>query len=203
MKLLLRGTSVNFFSWWRVPGSNRWPPACKAGALPAELTPHIVEIKSTTYAFNTSVKCSTVSLFLLSKSNPLRWALIWFLGFIRSGGPRTRFPAGKPRRLQQSTGLLPRAAFRVHFGILAFWTQSSRSWLLFRILLEVVGQNGLEPSTSRLSVVCSSQLSYWPIFSFHIFIRYIFCVPSKLNNAVSIRTLCTDLRTLLESISSF
>ena len=29
---------------------------------------------------------------------------------------------------------------------------------------EVVGQNGLEPSTSRLSVVCSSQLSYWPIF---------------------------------------
>ena len=34
------GTSVNFL-WWRVPGSNRWPPACKAGALPAELTPHI------------------------------------------------------------------------------------------------------------------------------------------------------------------
>ena len=30
---------------------------------------------------------------------------------------------------------------------------------------EVVGQNGLEPSTSRLSVVCSSQLSYWPISS--------------------------------------
>ena len=61
--------SVSFI-WWRVPGSNRWPPACKAGALPAELTPHIEE---------------------------------------------------------------------------------------------VVGQNGLEPSTSRLSVVCSSQLSYWPI----------------------------------------
>ena len=29
----------------------------------------------------------------------------------------------------------------------------------------MVGQNGLEPSTSRLSVVCSSQLSYWPISS--------------------------------------
>ena len=28
-----------YFFWWRVPGSNRWPPACKAGALPAELTP--------------------------------------------------------------------------------------------------------------------------------------------------------------------
>ena len=37
-------------------------------------------------------------------------------------------------------------------------------------LFEVVGQNGLEPSTSRLSVVCSSQLSYWPIFDFHIFL---------------------------------
>ena len=31
------------------------------------------------------------------------------------------------------------------------------------LFFEVVGQNGLEPSTSRLSVVCSSQLSYWPI----------------------------------------
>ena len=31
------------------------------------------------------------------------------------------------------------------------------------LVFEVVGQNGLEPSTSRLSVVCSSQLSYWPI----------------------------------------
>ena len=29
---------------------------------------------------------------------------------------RTRFSAEKPRRLQQSTGLLPSAAFRVHFG---------------------------------------------------------------------------------------
>ncbi len=26
--------------WWRMPGSNRRPPACKAGALPAELIPH-------------------------------------------------------------------------------------------------------------------------------------------------------------------
>ena len=26
-------------SWWRLTGSNRRPPACKAGALPAELNP--------------------------------------------------------------------------------------------------------------------------------------------------------------------
>ena len=45
----LRGTifSFAFFSffikkkrkWWRWGGSNSWPPACKAGALPAELHP--------------------------------------------------------------------------------------------------------------------------------------------------------------------
>ena len=33
--------SFNMLSWWSVSGSNRWPPACKAGALPAELTPHV------------------------------------------------------------------------------------------------------------------------------------------------------------------
>ena len=28
-----------FRFWWRMTGSNRRPPACKAGALPAELIP--------------------------------------------------------------------------------------------------------------------------------------------------------------------
>ena len=41
--------------------------------------------------------------------------------------------------------------------------ETSFSRCFSQSLLEVVGQNGLEPSTSRLSVVCSSQLSYWPI----------------------------------------
>ena len=49
--------------------------------------------------------------------------------------------------------------------------------------LEVVGQNGLEPSTSRLSVVCSSQLSYWPISTSH-FLGTSTPVPSKLNNVI-------------------
>ena len=42
-------------------------------------------------------------------------------------------------------------------------TMNFRSLLQSTSLREVVGQNGLEPSTSRLSVVCSSQLSYWPV----------------------------------------
>ena len=70
--------------WWRVPGSNRWPPACKAGALPAELTPHVVEIKPTLVAFPSfRSKCLPVALFLLFHSNPLRWALNGALGFIK------------------------------------------------------------------------------------------------------------------------
>ena len=78
---------------------------------------------------------------------------------LRSGGPKwTRFSAEKPRRLKQSTGLFPRAGFRVPYR-----TLSSNPSASIQALWEVVGQNGLEPSTSRLSVVCSSQLSYWPI----------------------------------------
>ena len=31
--------------WWRMTGSNRRPPACKAGALPAELIPRRVAVE--------------------------------------------------------------------------------------------------------------------------------------------------------------
>jgi hypothetical protein len=31
--------------WWSQTGSNRRPPACKAGALPAELWPLIVGVR--------------------------------------------------------------------------------------------------------------------------------------------------------------
>src|SRR3954470_812993 len=31
--------------WWRMTGSNRRPPACKAGALPAELIPQDLSIE--------------------------------------------------------------------------------------------------------------------------------------------------------------
>ena len=41
-------------------------------------------------------------------------------------------------------------------------TSNSR-WILRSALTKLVGQSGLEPPTSRLSVVCSSQLSYWPV----------------------------------------
>ena len=53
---------------------------------------------------------------------------------------------------------------------------------------EVVGPSGLEPPTSRLSVVRSSQLSYGPV-RFAALQR----APSKLNNVTTLRSTITDL----------
>ena len=36
-QLLYQLSYTGIFEWWRMTGSNRRPPACKAGALPAEL----------------------------------------------------------------------------------------------------------------------------------------------------------------------
>ena len=38
--LSYRPKSRAWLVWWSLSGSNRRPPACKAGALPAELKPH-------------------------------------------------------------------------------------------------------------------------------------------------------------------
>ena len=61
--------------WWRVPGSNRWPPACKAGALPAELTPQKFQLKVKSWKL-------TVHNFQLS---------IFNFQLLRSGGPGLAF----------------------------------------------------------------------------------------------------------------
>ena len=36
-QLLYQLSYTGILRWWRMTGSNRRPPACKAGALPAEL----------------------------------------------------------------------------------------------------------------------------------------------------------------------
>ena len=50
-----------FYRWWRWWESNPWPPACRAGALPAELHPHLGLFK---WIVN-SEEFSTLSLFLI------------------------------------------------------------------------------------------------------------------------------------------
>ena len=39
--------------WWRLTESNRWPPACKAGALPTKLSPQLIN-KLMSLIFRTS-----------------------------------------------------------------------------------------------------------------------------------------------------
>ena len=56
------------------------------------------------------------------------------------------------------------SVFKVHLELALieiFLSEYFNQHISFR---KMVGQSGLEPPTSRLSVVCSSQLSYWPIF---------------------------------------
>ena len=50
------------------------------------------------------------------------------------------------------------------FELFAQWNLPFRRFQSTNIFFKVVGQSGLEPPTSRLSVVCSSQLSYWPVW---------------------------------------
>ena len=71
-------------------------------------------------------RCIWVSVFqetqwnIFSKGvsvNLFDFSLFTLTYYFKSGGPKwTRFPAGKPRRLKQSTGLFLRAGFRVLEG---------------------------------------------------------------------------------------
>ena len=53
----IQGASrLRFWKWWRWWGSNPWPPACRAGALPAELHPRF----RVAFAFSKTSKLSLV-----------------------------------------------------------------------------------------------------------------------------------------------
>jgi hypothetical protein len=53
--------------WWRMTGSNRRPPACKAGALPAELILHVVDISATSVIV--PCKGQKINRYILEGSN--------------------------------------------------------------------------------------------------------------------------------------
>ena len=44
-------------TWWRMTGSNRRPPACKAGALPTELIPQGPEATLTNSSTDLTLRC--------------------------------------------------------------------------------------------------------------------------------------------------
>ena len=104
--------------------------------------------------------------------------------------------------------MFPSVACSSYFGyfvqfsrcVLVSKTRSKHSLLskcLHPSLEKMVGPSGLEPPTSRLSVVRSSQLSYGPVLA-----ASSLRVPSKLNNVTSIQHFRSDLRTLQQLVSS-
>ena len=185
------------FLWWRLAGSNRWPPACKAGALPAELNPRIVESSIHFIPFLPCVMRQPKTPYRFAVSPPqfnpaslgfelAFWFVVWNKRAFR--GNATAVPTCRRH--------VVKSRFSSPFG---FCILAMHHPLACFLLL--VGQNGLEPSTSRLSVVCSSQLSYWPLWRFFSFQVHIPMYP--LNWITwSFTSPRTDLRTLQESFAS-
>ena len=68
-------------------------------------------------------------------------------------------------------------------------SRDSNQQIIRSAFLEVVGPSGLEPPTSRLSVVRSSQLSYGPVSTHRR-------APSKLNNVITFPKTLLTYRTL-------
>ena len=105
--------------------------------------------------------------------------------FFRSGGPKwTRFPAGKPRRLQQSTGLLSRAAFRV---LLACRPSKLVRPGLNPYLSLLLKWWAKMDSNHRPHDYQSCALASWAIGPYRLLtsLGTSFAVPSKLNNALT------------------
>jgi hypothetical protein len=60
--------------WWRWTGLNRWPPACKAGALPAELHPQQIKSEYRNPKHKTSLLMFRISNSCFRINNSLWWA---------------------------------------------------------------------------------------------------------------------------------
>ena len=80
--------SIRSMSWWSLSGSNRRPPACKAGALPAELRPRVVGlggleppasplsgVRSNHLSYRPSLSCGLCRLLVRTSDRQL--AVFW------------------------------------------------------------------------------------------------------------------------------
>ena len=75
-------------------------------------------------------------------------------------------------------------------------------FLLFNFQDTLVGQSGLEPPTSRLSVVCSSQLSYTPIV-YRVLPSYALFEDSFLSEEILKIKQCTSIARLRILLAAF
>ena len=142
--------------WWSQSGSNRRPPACKAGALPAELWPHAVKPAG---IGSSAARPRPFGRSTLAK-HALHRAARDQASPQLSYGPRYVWPQDLlPRR-----GLMPGRAETCVAG-----KKRGRVAGLKPVSVpatppdaQVVGLGGLEPPTSPLSGVRSNHLSYRP-----------------------------------------
>ena len=102
---------------------------------------------------------------------------------LRSGGPGLAFLRESHGGCNSPPDCCQEPPFESILALRHPGTQKFSVLASVSLVFEVVGQNGLEPSTSRLSVVCSSQLSYWPISrrnQIHNLRFEIFCFKTRL-----------------------
>ena len=125
--------------WWRWWDSNPWPPACRAGALPAELHPH-----KRLYSFSYLVRIEDWASPSLSCLAYLSRSLLRSR-FASCSFDRLHLPFWKGARSRKARGSLLIFTFAKPFGF-------------------VVGPSGLEPPTSCLSGTRSNLLSYEPMW---------------------------------------
>ena len=125
--------------WWRWWDSNPWPPACRAGALPAELHPH-----KRLYSFSYLVRIEDWASPSLSCLAYLSRSLLRSR-FASCSFDRLHLPFWKGARSRKARG-----------SLLIFTLAKPFSF--------VVGPSGLEPPTSCLSGTRSNLLSYEPMW---------------------------------------
>ena len=61
--------------WWRWWDSNPWPPACRAGALPTELHPHIQGLSHFSSKDPSKLNNKPLSTLSVLKTHSTRWLL--------------------------------------------------------------------------------------------------------------------------------
>ena len=77
--------------WWRWGGSNSWPSACKADALPAELHPHFPASSKSNNAM--TLADQSLSSFLNLYSLERRWSSRTFrYGYLVTTSPQSSIP---------------------------------------------------------------------------------------------------------------
>jgi hypothetical protein len=131
-------------------GSNRRPPACKAGALPAELIPHLTAryFVAQTAHIPQYVSRLRASYHLPNTLNS------------SSGFPSDLFMAFLSlKRLWKLAPSQTRRRSATHISDMRALRQQRMTQVITH---QMVGLVGLEPTTPALSRRCSNQLSYRP-----------------------------------------